>query len=95
MRPAEEIEQGSCFRKKNGTYAYLRISDSAAKFHGLKHETHIYGVCFNGNMVDVERGKMVEPVDISVMDENREGEAEWDREFGHGGKPEWEWNEGL
>lgn len=85
MRPVEEIEEGHCFRKRNGEFAYLRISDSAVKHFGLKHETHVYGVCYNGNMTEMERGKMVEPVDVSVMDENRGKEEEFDRVFGHEG----------
>lgn len=81
MRPVEEIEEGFCFRKKNGTLAYLRISESSVKFHGLDHETHIYGACYNGNITKVAKGTLVEPVDISVMDENRYAEEEWDRTF--------------
>ena len=41
MQRAEEIEQRACFRKKGAEYAYLRISDSAAKFHGLDFENKV------------------------------------------------------
>jgi hypothetical protein len=80
MIPVEEIKPGQCFRKKNGEFAYLRISDSSARFYGLP-ETHVYGVCFNGNVTKVERGKLVVPVPVSVMAENRAGREAWDRIF--------------
>jgi hypothetical protein len=64
--PAEEIEQGECFRKKTGTHIYLRISDSAVRFYiekGLDKEAtpdKIYGVCLvNGNMCSVEKDTQV------------------------------------
>jgi hypothetical protein len=60
--PAEDIEQGECFRKKTGTYIYLRISDSAVRFYiekGLDKEAtpdKIYGVCLvNGNMCSADK----------------------------------------
>ena len=81
MIPVEDIEQGQCFRKRTGEFAYLRISDSAARHFGLKHQTHVYGVCYNGNMTEIERGTLVVPVEISVMNENREKEKNWDRIF--------------
>ena len=81
MRPVEEIEQGCCFRKKNGEFAYIRLSGSSIKFHGLDHETHIYGACYNGNITKVVKGTLVEAVDVSVMDENRRKEEEFDRTF--------------
>jgi hypothetical protein len=82
MIPVEEIQQGSCFRKKQGTFAYLRISDSAAKAHKLDYETHVYGVAYNGNMTRVARGKPVVAVDISTMQENQKEEDDWDKKFG-------------
>jgi len=81
MRPVEHIEFGKCFRKKNGEFAYLRISDNSARFFGLKYETHVYGVGYNGSMTEVERGKMVEPVDASVMEDNRSSEDNWNERF--------------
>jgi len=85
MIPVEEIEQGCCFRKKNGTFAYMRLSESSVRHHRLDHETHIYGACYNGNITKVKKGTLVEPVDVSVMRENRDAENLWDRVFGHGG----------
>lgn len=81
MIPVENIQSGQCFKKKQGTFAYIRISDSSAKFFGLKYETHVYGVCYNGNMAEIERGKLVVSVDVSAMNENRKAEEDWNRTF--------------
>lgn len=82
MKKAEEIEQGACFRKKGGDYAYLRIGDSSAKFHGLDSESKIYGVAYNGNMTAVERTKLVEPAIHEDMQDNRQSEETWNRDVG-------------
>ena len=77
----EEIKEGCCFLKKSGTYAYLRISDSSAKYHGLHPRTHVYGICFNGNIISVKRGTLVKSVNISVMNQNRRMEENWNKTF--------------
>lgn len=77
---AKTIEQGQCFRKRNGTYAYLRISESAVKFHGLDQDA-VYGVSYNGNMARVEADTLVEPVSVAVMAANQGEEDDWNRTF--------------
>jgi hypothetical protein len=62
--PVQSIQPGSWFRKKHGTYAYLRIGADSAKAMSLDWEARIYGVAFNGNMVAVKPDTEVIPCTI-------------------------------
>lgn len=80
LKPASEIKNGKCFRKKNGEYVYLRISESAVRFLGLD-ETKVYGVCFNGNVTCLDQDKLVEPMAPSGMATNRRSQARWEQDI--------------
>lgn len=69
--PVEDIERGQGFRKLQGTFVYLRISDLAVKHLGLEYKTYVYGVCFNGNVTKIQRDKLVVPEKPGKMDANR------------------------
>lgn len=58
------IREGGCFRKKTGTYIYLRISESSLiHLLGEAYKPHqIYGVClYNGNLAMVDVDQLVWP----------------------------------
>lgn len=55
---ASEIKAGEWFRKRTGTMVYLRMSDSAVKWHGLRDD-HIYGTAYNGNMTAILKMRRV------------------------------------
>lgn len=85
---ADSIEEGHCFRKRTGAYAYLRLSEGSVRF--LKLDTNfVYGICYNGNVVKLPKDKMVAPVPVTRMDENRDFELAWNRTFAKEG---WEWD---
>ena len=73
---AKEVEWGQCFRKKTGSYVYLRISEPSAKFHKLDPEK-VYGVCFNGNITDIDPETLVVTMKPSDMDDNRKEHQDW------------------
>ena len=73
---AGSIESGRCFRKYTGSIAYLRLSPDTVRHYGLA-AGRVYGVAFNGNMVDVEPSLRVVPVSVAEMDENRLDEDGW------------------
>ena len=71
---AEEILQGECFRKKGGSYIYLRVSEAAVRFYIEtqleKDDPHekVYGVCLNnGNMCRMSKGTQVWREDVSWL----------------------------
>ncbi len=69
--PASAISDwGGCFRKKTGSYVYMRLSESSVKFLKLDPD-FVYGVCFNGNVAKVKKDTLVVPmqkVNIVVND---------------------------
>ncbi len=67
---ASEIPQGQCFRKRTGSYVYLRISPASLKFWGLNDED-VFGVCFNGNMCSLAGHTMVVQMPPIAMADNR------------------------
>ena len=69
MVKAEEIEAGSCFRKKRGQNIYRRIRESSALFYGLDVINFIYGVCLNGGMTEVQKGRLVFPLSDKAIEE--------------------------
>lgn len=54
-----KIDAGGFFRKINGTYIYMVMSESAVIFNKLDNDL-IYGMCFNGNVAHMKREKVVE-----------------------------------
>lgn len=62
------------FRKPAGTYVYLRIAPSSAKYYGL-NTNRVYGVCFNGNMVALNPLKPVVLCDVFDMARNIYGDG--------------------
>lgn len=67
---ASTIEQGECFRKRTGSYVYLRIAPASMEFYGLDPED-VFGVCFNGNMCNLRGDTLVVPMPPSAMSDNR------------------------
>lgn len=57
---AKDLPDRCYFRKRTGAYVFIRISANAVKFYGLKPD-HIYGICYNGNMADIEPETLVIP----------------------------------
>ena len=71
--PASEIKEGCCFRKLTGEYVYLRISDAAVSFHGFRlGPQQVYGVCYNGNITNVDLDTPVFSMPFSAMHDNRQ-----------------------
>ena len=50
---ASNIRDGEYFRKKNGEYVYLKMSNSSIGYVNLDR-TKTHGICFNGNITIVE-----------------------------------------
>jgi hypothetical protein len=50
---ASNIKQGEYFRKKNGEYVYLKMSNTSIGYINLDR-TKTHGICFNGNITIVE-----------------------------------------
>lgn len=80
MIKAKYIKDGECFRKKNGTFGYIKISEAAAKFHELSTD-RIYGVTSNGNITDVDPEKVVEKVLLKTFFEAHDQIESFNREF--------------
>lgn len=60
--PASAISDwGGCFRKKTGSYVYMRLSESSVKFLKLDPD-YVYGVCYNGNVAKVKKDTLVVPM---------------------------------
>lgn len=72
--PAGSIRDSDCFRKRQGTYVYLRISESSARFAKLD-DRYVWGVCFNGNLVHVTPDTRVVPMDLADLQANAADEA--------------------
>jgi hypothetical protein len=81
LRKASEIPRGGFFRKKTGTYVYMRISAAAVRFHKLDENT-VYGVCFNGNVADVPADKEVAVCTLAEFQENIDDDEAWHRAIG-------------
>jgi hypothetical protein len=77
---ASNINHGEYFRKKNGTYVYLRISESSLRFINID-PAEIYGVCFNGNIACVNRSTLVERCRFDDFKKNVEANREWHMEI--------------
>ena len=78
---ADEIEQGGWFVKKNGHFAYLKLSESSVRFLGLD-EDHVHGVCFNGNMTMVRLGALVRQATFGDYLRNIADQDDWERLVG-------------
>lgn len=82
---AEDIEPGEWFVKSKGTFAYLRLSESAVNFLGLDPQ-YVYGIAFTGNVSKVRAGTPVRPATIrdhlrNVVDRHRHEESVGCTEF--------------
>lgn len=77
----EKIRDGQCFKKRTGTYVYLRISSSSVRFLGLDPE-NAYGVCFNGNIAVIKPQTLVIPMKIDNMVNNQRSQDNWERAVG-------------
>lgn len=75
---AKSIQAGQCFVKRYGTYAYLRLSSSSLKFHGL-NEHAIIGVNGYGNMCEVSPQKLVRIVPATELLKIAAEEYGWER----------------
>ena len=82
MVKAQEIEQGEWFVKKNGHYAYMRISDSSARFLTLDSCQYVFGVCYTGNIARVRRGTLVHRATIKDHIANIAANANWEEMVG-------------
>lgn len=81
MVKASEIQQGQFFRKRRGTYVYLRVSESSVRFLKLP-EDKIYGVCFNGNVAVVDPDTFVERCVVGDFVKNIEDQDAWHQMVG-------------
>lgn len=81
--PVEQIEQGQFFRKRTGTYVFLRMSPSSVKHLGLEgdNQFHVYGVCFNGNVTKVKIGTEVVSATVQEFLGNIKEQEDWNRKF--------------
>jgi len=79
---ASKVERGQCFRKRTGTYVYLRISESAVRFAGMD-EGFVWGVAYNGNLCKVKPETMVYRSLLEEMASNQESEDTWNETFAH------------
>ncbi len=74
--PASEIIGGQCFRKRTGTYVYLRISESSVRFAKMD-EGVVWGVSYNGNLARVERDTKVVRMPSTTMLLNIDDHIKW------------------
>lgn len=78
---AQDIESGECFRKKQGTFVYLRISDSSVLFLGLSPGA-VYGVGYNGNVAVLDPETKVHPAKLEDFLTLRGQEEDWNAMVG-------------
>jgi len=79
--PAKDLKRGDLFKKRTGSYTYLRISPSAVKFLGRDPE-EIWGVSFNGNVAQLKPDTLVRPVSMRDMHQNLVDLDEWEGMIG-------------
>ena len=70
-----------CFRKRTGSFVYLRLSEDAVRILELD-PTLVYGVAYNGNIARVKPDTMVEEMSIQDMLANQRSEDEWNANMG-------------
>lgn len=80
---AHTIKSGECFRKKDGEYVYLRISDASADYLKLD-PTKVHGVAYNSNVAVVDREALVVRETPASMEANRGYESKWEKSAGAG-----------
>ena len=73
---ASNIRDGEYFRKKNGNYVYLKISNSSVGYINLDR-TKTHGICFNGNITIVEPNTMVYRCTFEDFAKNVEEHRDW------------------
>lgn len=78
---ARELRGGECFKKRTGTYAYIKVSRSALKFMGLD-PNEIWGTCFNGNVTKMEPHTKVARVSVRDVYKNMLEIDEWEEMVG-------------
>lgn len=78
---ANEIAAGQFFRKRRGTYVYMRISASAVRYLQLPADK-VYGVCFNGNVAAVAPDTRITPCTVADFAQNIEDDRAWHRQVG-------------
>ena len=78
---AHELSNGDCFRKRNGTYVYIKLSDSSVKYSGLDSNL-VWGVCFNGNVTTVKPTTKVHRVALRDVYQNLVDLEEWEAMVG-------------
>ena len=81
VKAKDVSDYGGCFRKKSGSYWYLRVSESAVKFLKLD-ATKVYGVSHNGNITVVEADKVVIEGSLRDMQANADETTAWERSIG-------------
>lgn len=78
---AGTIQQGRFFKKLKGSYTYLRISESAVRFMKLNPDK-VWGVCFNGNITDVNPDTLVEKCSLGDFVKNIDEDRQWHVDVG-------------
>lgn len=73
---ASNIRDGEYFRKKQGTYVYLRISNSSVGYINLDR-TKVHGICFNGNITIVEPNTLVHRCTFEDFAKNVQDNRDW------------------
>ena len=81
--PAKDIPEGGFFKKRGGSFIYLRLSDASVKFLKLD-TTKVYGAHDNGNVTVVDADLLVAPMTLRQFT-MRYGAAdcEWNRIIAH------------
>jgi hypothetical protein len=77
--PAKDVQ--CCFRKRTGSFVYLKFSESSVRWLKLKEDL-VYGVCYNGNVCWVKPETLVVEMPFSAIAGNAAGEMEWEKNVG-------------
>ena len=78
---SEARDVQGCFRKRTGSFVYLRLSDSSVRVLDLE-PIFIYGVCYNGNVTRVMPDTLVVEMSLQDMLSNQKSEDEWNANVG-------------
>ena len=81
--PARTIEPGEFFRKRTGSYVYLRLSPDSLRYHRVREpDLLVYGACFNGNITEVLPDTLVVRCTAADFLGNIKEELAWERAVG-------------
>lgn len=80
---ASSIQQGEFFRKRTGSYVYLRLAVDSLRYHRVEgHARYVYGACYNGNVTAVDPTTLVVRCAVQDFLKNIAEEQAWERDVG-------------